>query len=191
MNGSLWEGTSSDGRNVTLWMAVCRNGQEVTGLLCFSDVQSWHAVSGHKTAASTFSINMPDGAGHSIFAQIDLSAKVLQWQAGQILFSLSRSPLHGAWFTSVSDFVSCLGFSQLEGAVRNPTGRLSMSGGNRKWYAATPTSAAAIGSFAVSSSAVSFGGTIDPTTGDLSATITIPGSAPITWSARRLKEGEA
>lgn len=190
MKGSLWEGTTSDGRNVTLWMALCRNGQQVTGLLCFSDVQSWHAISGHKTAGSTFRINMPDGAGHSIVAQIDLSAKVLQWQAGLLLFSLTRSPLHGAWFTSGTDFVSCLEFSQLEGAVRNPSGRLSMSGGNRKWHPATPSSAAGAGSFAVSGTAVSFGGTITPTTGDLSATITLPGSAPITWTARRLKADE-
>ena len=133
---------------------------------------------------------MPDDAGHSIVAQIDLSAKVLQWQAGLLLFSLTRSPLHGAWFTSGTDFVSCLEFSQLEGAVRSPSGRLSMSGGNRKWHPATPSSAAGAGSFAVSGTAVSFGGTITPTTGDLSATITLPGSAPITWTARRLKADE-
>lgn len=62
-----------------------------------------------------------------------------------------------------------------------------MSGGNRKWIAATVDSGAAIGSM-VGNSAMQFTGTIAPTTGELTATILAPGLAPVTWAARRLKD---
>ena len=190
INGAMWEGITSDGRNVTLWVSSFDGGQQITGLLCFADSQSWHAVTGIRTSGAMFKIDMPDDAGQLSIINLDLSSNVLKWQNGPIQFNLDRAKFHGAWFTKApGSIVATVGSTRLEGALLSPTAKLSFDNGNRKWSIPTAAALTASGGVDLDISGIQFHGVVDSATGDLVGTTSLPGSfASTSWAGKRLKD---
>ena len=187
-NGGLWIGTSSDGRNITLWLSAFDSGRQVTGLLCFCDQAQWLAIGGTRSSGTFFRLQMPDGEGGSSTVVLDLAATSLQWPMGELQVNLTRSVLHGAWFTkSATSDLGCINLTNLEGMQTASSGKLSLAAGNRKWVT---SSAPAVdnGVVTANSADLAFSATFDDV-GDLTGTLTAVASGlAAQWAGTLLRD---